>query len=130
MNTQARVVLVRGSGDVGSAVAHRLFRSGHRVVIHDVPLPAAPRRGMAFTDAIFDGDCELEGALAVRLDDLTLLAGALAERAAIPVTTLEIGDVLAALGPDVLVDARMRKRARPERQLALAPLTIGLGPNF
>jgi xanthine dehydrogenase accessory factor len=30
----------------------------------------------------------------------------------------------------VLVDARMRKRARPERQLALAPLTIGLGPNF
>ena len=42
----------------------------------------------------------------------------------------ELGDVLAALLPDVLVDARMRKRARPEDQRGLAPLTIGLGPNF
>jgi xanthine dehydrogenase accessory factor len=32
--------------------------------------------------------------------------------------------------PDVLVDARMRKRELPELQIDLAPLTIGLGPNF
>src|SRR5260221_10285487 len=32
--------------------------------------------------------------------------------------------------PDVLVDARMMRRAVPERQIDLAPLTIGLGPNF
>ena len=44
--------------------------------------------------------------------------------------TEELGDVLAALLPDVLVDARMRKRARPGTQRGLAPLTIGLGPNF
>ena len=50
-------VLIRGSGDVGSAVAHLLLRAGHGVVIHDVALPAAPRRGMAFADAIFDGAC-------------------------------------------------------------------------
>jgi xanthine dehydrogenase accessory factor len=54
-------VLVRGIGDIGSAVAHRLFRAGHRVVIHDVASPAAARRGMAFTDAIFDGLVVLEG---------------------------------------------------------------------
>jgi len=130
MNMPARVVLVRGSGDVGSAVAHRLFLSGHRVVIHDGSLPAAPRRGMAFTDAIFDGDCELEGVTARRVDELGDLPDALADRTAIPVTVLEIDAVLAAVRPDVLVDARMRKRAHPERQLALAPLTIGLGPNF
>jgi xanthine dehydrogenase accessory factor len=130
MNTQARVVLVRGSGDVGSAVAHRLFRSGHRVVIHDVPLPAAPRRGMAFTDAIFDGECELEGLKARRVDDLAALPEALADPGSVPLTTHEIEGVLAVLGPGVLVDARMRKRAHPESQLALAPLTIGLGPNF
>jgi xanthine dehydrogenase accessory factor len=29
-----------------------------------------------------------------------------------------------------LVDARMRKRAVPEKQRGLAPLTVGLGPNF
>lgn len=130
MKQQARVVLVRGSGDVGSAVAHRLYTSGHPVVIHDVPLPAAPRRGMAFTDAIFDGQCELEGVTARRVDDLAALPPALASGAVVPVTTLDLLNVLGAVHPDVLVDARMRKRAHPEPQLELAPLTIGLGPNF
>ena len=45
-------------------------------------------------------------------------------------TTAELAPALAALAPDVLVDARMRKRAVPEVQRGLAPLTIGLGPNF
>jgi xanthine dehydrogenase accessory factor len=130
MKLQAPVVLVRGSGDVGSAVAHRLFTSGHPVVIHDVALPAVPRRGMAFTDAIFEGDCELEGVKARRLDDLEALPEALADGEAVAVTTLDVMAVLSAVRPDVLVDARMRKRAHPERQLELAPLTIGLGPNF
>jgi xanthine dehydrogenase accessory factor len=130
MTLQAPVVLVRGSGDVGSAVAHRLFTAGHPVVIHDVALPAAPRRGMAFTDAIFDGDCELEGIEAHRVDDLDALPHALADRASVPVTTIDFAPVLTTLRPDVLVDARMRKRAYPEPQVGLAPLTIGLGPNF
>ena len=48
-------VLVRGVGDVGSAVAAVLFRTRYRVALHDEPAPATPRRGMAFTDAVFDG---------------------------------------------------------------------------
>jgi xanthine dehydrogenase accessory factor len=130
MNTEAVVVLVRGSGDVGSAVAHRLFESGHPVVIHDVPLPAAPRRGMAFADAVFDGACVLEAVEARRVDDLAVLPVAIAEREYVCVTTLDLGPVLEVVQPDILVDARMRKRAHPEPQLELAPLTIGLGPNF
>jgi xanthine dehydrogenase accessory factor len=45
------IVIVRGLGDIGSAVAHLLFREGCGVVIHDDPRPAATRRGMAFADA-------------------------------------------------------------------------------
>jgi xanthine dehydrogenase accessory factor len=122
-------VLIRGSGDVGSAVAHLLLRHGHEVVIHDIALPAAPRRGMAFADAIFDGTCELDGVRArrVELDGLrSIRGGDEVLVSAVP----ELGDVLAAFGPDVLVDARMRKRDRPETQRGLARLTIGLGPNF
>ncbi len=119
-------VLIRGSGDVGSAVAHLLLRNRHDVVVHDVALPAAPRRGMAFADAIFDGACELDGVAARRIDDLAApRAGA-----GVLVTAAPFDDVLEAVAPDVLVDARMRKRAQPERQRGLAPLTIGLGPNF
>jgi xanthine dehydrogenase accessory factor len=130
MSNQARVVVVRGCGDVGSAVAHLLFESGHEVVVHDVARPAAPRRGMAFADAVFDGACELAGVRARRVDQLSELVAALAERAAVCVTTLDLSAVLATVEPGVLVDARMRKRALPETQIRLAPLTIGLGPNF
>lgn len=121
-------VLIRGSGDVGSAVAHVLLGSGHAVVVHDVELPAAPRRGMAFADAIFDGACELDGVRGRRVDDVgQVAAGAPGE---VLLTTAPLQDVLGAMRPHVLVDARMRKRACPERQRGLAALTIGLGPNF
>ncbi len=124
------VVVVRGSGDVGSAVAHVLHGAGFAVAIHDVERPAAPRRGMAFTDAVFDGECALAGLRARRLDDPGAVAAALAAGAEVPVSTADLDALLEAVRPDVLVDARMRKRARPEVQHALAPLTIGLGPNF
>ncbi len=130
MQAEPLVVLVRGSGDVGSAVAHVLHRAGHRVVIHDVDLPAAPRRGMAFADAVFDGESTLEGVRARRVDDLVALTGAIDAGEDICVTTAGLGRVLAVVWPGVLVDARMRKRERPESQIDLAPLTIGLGPNF
>ena len=52
---------VRGSGDVGSAIAHTLFKAGYAVMIHDSARPTATRRKMAFCDAIFDGVAMLEG---------------------------------------------------------------------
>ena len=54
-------MLVRGVGDIGSAVAHRLFLAGHLVVVHDGEQPTTTRRGMAFADAIFDGRTTLDG---------------------------------------------------------------------
>ncbi len=123
-------MLVRGSGDVGSAVAHLLLRSGYGVVLHDVEQPTAPRRGMAFADAIFDGACDLAGVRARRVDDIVALSDGAGESADVCVTTAGLGFLLAAVQPAVLVDARMRKRDEPEAQMDLAPLTIGLGPGF
>jgi xanthine dehydrogenase accessory factor len=123
------VVLVRGSGDVGSAVAVVLHRAGYGVAIHEIAAPFAPRRGMAFADAVFDGSCELDGLTARRVDDLAALGAVIAAGEEIAVTTADLADVLCALAPAVLVDARMRKHERPEAQLDLAPLTIGLGPS-
>jgi xanthine dehydrogenase accessory factor len=123
-------VLVRGSGDIGSAVAHVLFRAGYAIAIHDTPQPTATRRKMAFTDAIFDGHAWLEGVEARRADDLAQLLELLIARQAIPVIVLDLTLVLEAMSPDVLIDARMRKHHRPEVQRGLARLSIGLGPNF
>jgi xanthine dehydrogenase accessory factor len=125
----AQMILVRGVGDVGSAVAHTLHLSGYAVAIHDEPEPSTSRRGMAFTDAVFDGEVTLAGVLARRVESVQALSTALASRDFLPVTTMPITDVLE-LPWHVLVDARMRKREVPEDQRLLAPVTIGLGPNF
>jgi len=125
----ALTALIRGAGDVGSAVAHRLFGEGYRVVLHDVPQPTATRRKMAFTDAAFDGAASLDGVEARRAADLKQVE----ELLALPTVAVYVGPfapLTEALKPDVLVDARMRKRAVPESLRGLARLTIGLGPNF
>jgi len=129
-DTASMIVIVRGSGDVGSAVAHCLFQHGFKVLIHDTPSPSATRRMMAFTDAIFDGKAALAGVSAERIDDLSALPRILSERRSIAVVTHDFDQVLHILHPDVLVDARMRKHHQPEVQIHLARLTIGLGPNF
>lgn len=123
-------VLVRGLGDVGSAVAWRLFRAGRPVVLHDGPRPAVLRRGMALADAAFDGTAVLDGVTAQLVEDPGTLRDLLATHAAVPVVTWPFERLRATLAPFVLVDARMRKRTVPEVQRDLAPLTIGLGPNF
>jgi xanthine dehydrogenase accessory factor len=123
-------VLVRGVGDVGSAVAAVLFRAGYAVALHDEPAPAAPRRGMAFADAVFDGAAILDGLTALRVDTSVELRDALAARGVVPVTVVPFSQALDAADWSAVIDARMRKRAVPERQRGMAPLTIGLGPNF
>ena len=122
-------VLIRGSNDVASAVAHRLFQEGYGVVIHDDPKPTVTRRKMAFADAIFDGATMLEGVLAKRVESVNL-RGELISPRFIPVVVSDIFRLVKKLRPQILVDARMRKHKQPSRQFHLAPLTIGLGPNF
>ena len=123
-------VLIRGVGEIGSAVARRLFIAGHAVVVHDGEQPTTTRRGMAFADAIFDGHATLDGVAAVRVDHAEAVPALLADRAIVPVAVGDFSVLLRLVAPDVLVDARMRKRDRPEAQRGLAPLAIGLGPNF
>jgi xanthine dehydrogenase accessory factor len=123
-------VLVRGVGDIGSAVAHRLFLAGHDVVIHDALQPTTTRRGMAFADAVFDGRTTLDGVEAIRVDELAAVPAVLAQKTAVAVVVGDFTALLWRIGPDVLIDARMRKRDCPQTQRGQAPLTIGLGPNF
>src|SRR4051794_32002559 len=111
------MVLVRGSGDVGSAVAVVLPPAGYGGAVPEVAAPSAPRRGMAFADAVFDGECVLDGVLARRVQ-LSALPDAVADGVAVAVLCgRSMDDLLAAVAFDVVVDARMRKRERPERQV-------------
>jgi len=126
----AMAIVVRGIGDVGSAVAHRLFTAGYRVVINDGPTPMTTRRGMSFADAVFDGHAILDRVHAVRAHDLVRVREALGAGRAIAVYVRDIGSLVAGVCPTVLVDARIQKHSRPEVQHGLAPLTIGVGPDL
>ncbi len=123
-------ILVRGIGDVGSAVSVLLFRAGYPVALHDEPEPATSRRSMAFTDAVFDGTVALEGITARRVDMPAALRDALVARDSVPLSVAPFEEVLKAVNWSVLIDARLRKRAVPERQQGLVPLTLGLRPIF
>jgi len=85
---------------------------------------------MAFADAVFDGQAWLDEVKATRVDELDAIHPIVSSRAGVVVVVLGFTNVLQSISPDLLVDARMRKRHHPEVQRGLAPLTIGLGPNF
>jgi xanthine dehydrogenase accessory factor len=77
---------VRGSGDVGSAVAHTLFRDGYAAFLHDSAQPTATRRKMAFCDAIFDGVAVLGGVQARDMIGISEITANPALRDLIPIT--------------------------------------------
>jgi xanthine dehydrogenase accessory factor len=123
-------ILVRSASDVGSAVALRLRQAGHAVALHDDPRPPHPRRGMAFTDAWFEGACRLDGVQARLAPSSADLAALLEGGEALPATDAPFAEVLAALAPEVVVDARIHKHAASSPLRGLARVTVALGPGF
>lgn len=125
-----RRILVLGGGDVGSAVAHQLFREHFGVLISERPVSTHLRRGMAYTDALFEGRALLEGVEARLQPDVDAVCSCWATEQAIPVVTMPESELLSSLRFDVLVDATMRREPLRADLRGLAPLAIGLGPGF
>lgn len=123
-----RTVVVRGGGDLGSGVIHRLHRSGIRVLILEVAQPLVVRRTVSFAQAVIDGSCELEGVTAVKVDSLDE-AGSAWQQGKVPVLVDPKMSCLDELKPDALVDATLAKRDTGLR-VGMAPITIALGPGF
>ncbi|KIL97071.1 Selenium-dependent molybdenum hydroxylase system protein YqeB [Paramagnetospirillum magnetotacticum MS-1] len=121
-------ILIRGTGEIASAIACHLVWSGFQVALQSSKPPIAIRRRMAFSDAYFHGEAELEGLRARKAADPQAIAVAWQE-GEIPLLAMEFSTALAAWPWAVLVDARMNKQQAPEPQIGLAPLVIGMGPG-
>jgi len=63
------LILIRGGGDLASGTALRLFRSGFGVVITEIAQPLAVRRAASFSEAVFQGETQVEGVMAARCND-------------------------------------------------------------
>ncbi|MCL6636116.1 MAG: EF2563 family selenium-dependent molybdenum hydroxylase system protein [Peptococcaceae bacterium] len=122
------VIVIKGSGELASGVAHRLYQSGFRPVMTELPGPLVVRRTVSFAEAVFAGETRVEGVPAV-LAGSPEEAGAIRRRGVIPVVVDPGGKTVETLKPDVLVDATMAKRNTGIR-ITDAPVVIALGPGF
>lgn len=125
---KGKLVLIRGGGDVGSGVAHRLFSYGMRVVITELDKPNVIRRMVSFAQAIYQGEIEVLEVTAKKVKDCREALEVLEEEK-IPVLVDPEGDAVRELRPDILIDARMAKRNLGTK-ITDAPIVIGLGPGF
>ncbi|MHB2020191.1 MAG: selenium-dependent molybdenum cofactor biosynthesis protein YqeB [Candidatus Xenobia bacterium] len=117
-------ILVWGGGDLATGVAWTLHRAGLFVAVLELPAPLAIRRAVSFASAVADGQMEVEGVEARRVEALPA-----APPGYVPLLVDPEGVSLGQWKPDVVVDARMAKRnLGTSRQDA--PLVIALGPGF
>jgi xanthine dehydrogenase accessory factor len=122
-------VLVKGAGEQATAIGHRLFRAGFRLVMTELATPTAVRRTVSFCTAIYEQEVEVEGVRAVAQRREQVVAMAAAAWDHIPVVIDPQAEIVQAWRPEVIVDARILKRNLDNSQ-GDAPLVIGLGPGL
>lgn len=121
------LTLVKGAGDLATGVAWRLHRCGIPVVMTELPCPLTVRRAVAFAQAVFDDEHEVEGITARKAEvaDVPDVLGA----GEIPVLVDPEGEVVDELAPSVVVDAILAK-TNTGTTWDSAPFVVALGPGF
>lgn len=109
MNRQKQLIIVRGGGDIATGTIHRLHRCGYPVLVLETGSPSAIRRQVAFSEAIYDGQSEIEGVTCLKVSDFAE-AKAVLEAGAIPMMMDETCEILKEVRPWALVDAILAKR--------------------
>lgn len=134
------LIVVRGAGDLATGTIHRLKKAGFRLLVLEAENPAAIRRQVALSEAVYAGSARVEDVEAVRMDvDLAekknrkeLLEQEMEriwKKDGVPVLVDPAGLSIAALRPAVVVDAILAKKNLGTTK-EMAPLVIALGPGF
>ena len=134
------LIVVRGAGDLATGTIHRLKKAGFRLLVLEAEHPAAIRRQVALSEAVYAGSARVEDVEAVRMDvDLAekknrkeLLEQEMEriwKKDGVPVLVDPAGLSIAALRPAVVVDAILAKKNLGMTK-EMAALVIALGPGF
>lgn len=128
INSKDYRIIVRGAGDIATGSIHRLFKAGFRPIVLETDKPAAIRRQVAFSEAVYDGSTVIEGVTSRLAKDLAE-AVSIAEKGEVPVLLDPKGGCIAEYEPNAVVDAILAKKNLGTTK-DMAPLTIALGPGF
>jgi len=129
MKLSALTVVIKGAGEMASAVAWRIYMANIRqILMLETVSPLAVRREVSFCEAVLDGRKTVEGVEALRVDndDEVLKAWTQGKMA---VAADPGWRILGLLQPNVVIDAILAKK-NLGTHLGEAPLVIGLGPGF
>lgn len=122
------LVVIKGGGDLATGVGHRLFRAGFQVLVTEIHEPTVVRRTVAFAEAVYAGECSVEGVrarLAGSVHEATQLLG----RDMVPVLVDPGAECVGQLRPGVIVDGIMAK-ANTGTAIRDAAVVVALGPGF
>ena len=122
------IVLIKGAGDLATGVAYRLKKCGFDIIMTDISEPTTVRRTVAFSQAVYDNNVEVEGikaTLVSRIEEATEVI----KQGHIAVIVDEKTEVLKELKPEVVVDAIIAKKNLGTK-INDAPIVIALGPGF
>ena len=134
------LIVVRGAGDLATGTIHRLKKAGFRLLVLEAEHPAAIRRQVALSEAVYAGSARVEDVEAVRMDVelaekknwkelLEQEMEGIWKKDGVPVLVDPAGLSIAALRPAVVVDAILAKKNLGTTK-EMAPLVIALGPGF
>ncbi len=123
------IVVIKGAGEMASAVAWRLYRSHMRqILMLETAAPLAVRRAVSFCEAVVDGQQIVEDVTAQRVDNIDSVRVCW-QKSQLAVSVDPDWKLLAGIQPDVVIDAILAKHNLGTR-MDEAPLVIGLGPGF
>lgn len=120
-----RLVIIRGGGDIATGTIYRLWRLGFHVLALETEMPLVVRRTVAVAQAVFDGECRIEGMKAIKIAS----CGEFNPSLGINVLIDPEGNSIKKLNPEIVIDAVIAKRNTGTYK-SMAPLVIGLGPGF
>ncbi len=120
-------IIIRGAGDIGSAVAMFLHRARlGNILLTEKKNPTSIRRYVSFSSAIYEGEINVEGVVAKKID-ATICNFEF--KGFIPVIVDEHGELINKLNPHIIIDAILTKRFYRKYNLDKY-FVIGLGPEF
>lgn len=124
------LIICRGGGDLATGIVHRLFRAGFLVLVLETDSPAAIRRQVSFSEAVYDGTATVEGVTAERIASANRASvNHVLEEGRVPLLVDPEGSSIPLLKPDIVVDAIIAKKNLGTAK-EMAPLVIGVGPGF
>jgi len=122
------MILIKGAGDLATGVAHRLKKCGFNIVMTEISEPTMVRRTVAFSQAVYDKEVEVEGIKAVLASEKQDIYNII-EHGNIAILVDEKANIVDEIKPDIIIDAIIAKK-NLGTNITDAKIVIALGPGF